>query len=102
MPAKPQYPITIAGKNLILQFDISDAPTKLGINMQFVSKEDFADERDKQDLANKLSVVLQKKFGDAGLAIDYNERNPYKNVISYIIPLSAISNLIMSTFKGVK
>jgi hypothetical protein len=100
MAVKPQYPITIAGKNLILQFDISDAPTKLGVNMQFVSKEDFADERDKQDLANKLSVVLQKKYGDAGIAIDYNERNPYKNVISYIIPLSAVSTIMMNMLKG--
>ncbi len=100
MPVKPQYPITIAGKNLVLQFDISDAPTKLGVNMQFVSKEGFADERDKQDLANKLSVVLQKKFGGAGIAIDYNERNPYKNVISYIVPLSAISSIMMGMLKG--
>jgi hypothetical protein len=68
--------------------------------MQFVSKEDFADERDKQDLANKLSVVLQKKYGDAGIAIDYNERNPYKNVISYIIPLSAVSTIMMNMLKG--
>jgi hypothetical protein len=100
MAAKPQYPITIAGKNLVLQFDISEAPTKLGINMQFVSKEDFTDERDKQDLANKLSVVLQKKFGDAGIAIDYNERNPYKNVISYVVPLSAVASVMMNMLKG--
>jgi hypothetical protein len=100
MAAKPQYPITIAGKNLVLQFDISEAPTKLGINMQFVSKEDFTDERDKQDLANKLSVVLQKKFGDAGIAIDYNERSPYRNVISYIVPLSAVSAVMMNVLKG--
>lgn len=100
MPVKPQYPITIAGKNLVLQFDISDAPTKLGINMQFVSKEGFPDERDRQDLANKLSIVLQKKFGDAGIAIDYNERSPYKNVISYIVPISAVSNVMMGILKG--
>lgn len=100
MAAKPQYPITIAGKNLVLQFDISEAPTKLGINMQFVSKEGFPDERDRQDLANKLSIVLQKKFGDAGIAIDYNERSPYKNVISYIVPISSISTIIMGMLKG--
>lgn len=100
MAAKPQYPITIAGKNLVLQFDISEAPTKLGINMQFVSKEGFADERDKQDLANKLSVVLQKKFGDAGIAIDYNERSPYNNVISYIVPIKTISDVLMNILKN--
>jgi hypothetical protein len=53
-------------------------------------------------LANKISVALQKRFGDSGIALDYNERNPYKNVISFIVPLNSISKILMDVIKGSK
>ena len=59
-----------------------------------------SDPRDKQDLQNKLSVVLQKRFGDANIAIDFNERNPYKNVLSYIVPMNSISDILMKVLRG--
>jgi hypothetical protein len=58
------------------------------------------DPREKQDIANKISVALQKKYGEAGLAIAFNDRNPYKNVISFIIPLDAISKMLVNILKG--
>ena len=99
-PKSATYPITIQGQKLYLQFEISDAPTKQGINMQFVMKDTPEDIRDKQDLQNKLSVALQKKFGDAGIALDYNERNPYVNVISFIVPITAISKILVDVLKS--
>ena len=91
------------GENITipLQFDLSDASTKKGVNMQFVlPKEKIQDPRKKQEYANKISVALQKRFGEAGIPVDYNERNAYLNVVSFIIPLSAISGWLIKTLKG--
>jgi len=95
-----KYPITIAGKKLILRFDLSDSPTKQGVRLQFVMSEEPKDVRDKDELKNALSIVLQKRFGSAGIPIDYDERNPYKNVIAYIVPLSSITKLLTDILKG--
>jgi hypothetical protein len=102
MNNNPRYPITIEGQTLTLQFDTSDSPTKKGINMQFVMQNPPDDPRVTQELANKISVALQKRFGNAGIAIDYNERNPYKNVISFIVPITTISDYLMGVLKGQK
>jgi len=53
-----------------------------------------------QDIATKISVALQKKYGEAGLEIAFNERNPFNNVISFIIPLDAISKMLVNILKG--
>lgn len=102
MTNNPQYPITIAGQKLTLRFETSDSPTKKGINLQFVMENEPTDPRETQELANKISVALQKRFGDAGIAIDYNERNPYKNVVSFIVPIATISDYLMNVLKGQK
>ena len=103
--ANPRYSVTITmdGEKvkIPLQFDLSSADSKKGINMQFIlPKEKIQDPRKKQEYANKISVALQKKFGEAGIPIDYNERNAYLNVASFIVPLSAISGWLMKTLKG--
>jgi hypothetical protein len=95
--------LTIDGEKVTipLQFEIEDSPTKKGINMQFIlPKEKIQDPRKKQEFANKISVALQKKFGEAGIPIDYNERNAYLNVASFIIPLNAVSSWLIKTLKG--
>jgi hypothetical protein len=95
--------LTIDGEKVTipLQFEIEDSPTKKGINMQFIlPKERIQDPRKKQEFANKISVALQKKFGEAGIPIDYNERNAYLNVASFIIPLNAVSSWLIKTLKG--
>jgi hypothetical protein len=98
--AQGTYPITILGQKLILNFEVSDAPTKKGINLQFVMQNEPTDTRDKEQLRDKLSIALQKRFGDAGIPIDYNERNPYKNVISFIVPISSVADQMIKVLKG--
>ena len=68
--------------------------------MQFVLDQEFQDPRDKQELANKLSVALQKRLGDAGITVAYDDRNAYTNVIGFTIPLTSVGDMIMKTFKG--
>jgi hypothetical protein len=101
-----KYPVTIAGQKLILQFDISDSDTKKGVKMQFVMdpKQGSSDSREndnnKAELRDKLSIVLQKKFGEAGIPIDYDERNPYNNVIGFIVPLSSLASNFVDILGG--
>ena len=48
----------------------------------------------------QLSVALQKRLGDAGITVAYDDRNAYKNVIGFTIPLTSVSDMIMKAFKG--
>lgn len=99
---KPRYYATIAGKKLGLQFDVNSNPTKIGVKMQFILDKEYEDPREKQALASKISTALQTRFGEAGVMIDYDDRNPYKNVIAFIVPLAAVSEILMNTLKGSK
>lgn len=94
------YNVTLEGQSFKLRFVPEESPTKQGINMQFVMQNEPEDPRDKQALANKISVALQKKYGDAGVAITYNDRNPYKNVISFIVPIDSIAKMLVDVLKG--
>jgi hypothetical protein len=97
---KPKASVTIDGKKLGLLFDVNSNPTKKGVKMHFVLDEKFEDPRDKQALASKISTALQTKFGQAGIVIDYDERSPYENAISYIVPLQSISEMLIKALKG--
>lgn len=99
-PVNPKYNISVAGKKYALQFDVNTNPTKKGIKMQFVLDQDFEDPRDKQQLATQISVALQKKFGESGIMIDYDDRNPYKNVIGFIVPIASVSKMLIDALKG--
>jgi len=96
----PKYSVTVAGKKYVLQFDLNTNPTKKGVKMQFVLDQEFEDPREKQALATKISVALQKRFGDSGIMVDYDDRNPYKNVIGFIVPLASVSKMLMDALKG--
>jgi hypothetical protein len=98
--ANPLFDITIGGKKYKLRFDVNDNPTKKGVKMQFIIDQEFEDPRDKQMLANEISVALQKKLGAAGVMVDYDDRNPYKNVIGFIVPLNSVAMLIIKAMKG--
>jgi len=100
--ANPLYSVTVEGKKYRLQFDVNDNPSKKGIKMQFILDQEFQDPRDKQALSNKISIALQKRFSEANIAIDMDERNPYKNVIGFIVPLSSISEILINVLKGNK
>jgi hypothetical protein len=96
----PLFNITIAGKKYKLRFDVNDNPTKLGVKMQFVLDQEFEDPRDKQMLANEISVALQKRFGASGIMVDYDDRNPFRNVIGFIIPLNSVALMLIKSLKG--
>jgi len=97
---QPKASVTIDGKKLGLLFDVNSNPTKKGVKMHFILEEKFEDPRQKQALASKISTALQKKLGDAGIVIDYDERSPYENAISYIVPLQSISEMLIKALKG--
>ena len=99
-PVNPKYSITVGGKKYALQFDVNANPTKKGIKLQFILDQEFEDPREKQALATKISVALQKRFGESDIMVDYDDRNPYKNVIGFIVPLASISQMLMAALKG--
>ena len=94
------YNVKLEGQSFRLRFVPEESPSKKGVNMQFVMDNEPEDPRDTQEMANKISVALQKKFGDAGIAINYNDRNAYKNVISFIVPMDSISKMLVEVLKG--
>jgi hypothetical protein len=96
----PQFNITIAGKKLGLRFDVNSNPTKKGVKMQFILDQEFEDPRDKQALTNEISVALQKRFAASGIMIDFDDRNPFKNVIGFIVPLNSVATILIKSLKG--
>lgn len=98
--ANPLFDITVAGKRYKLRFDVNDNPTKLGVKLQFVLDQDIQDPRDKQKLASEISVALQKRLGESGVMVDYDDRNPYKNVIGFIVPMNSVAKMIIGAMKG--
>jgi hypothetical protein len=98
---KPRTSVTVAGQKLGLQFDMNTNPTKRGIKMQFVlPSENGMDPKEKQELTQKISTALQKRFGDAGVMVDFDDRTPYENVIGFLVPLSSVTNMLMNVLKG--
>jgi hypothetical protein len=91
------YNVTLEGQSFKLRFVPEESPTKQGVKLQFVMENE---PENKQALADKISVALQKKFGDAGVAITYNDREAYKNVISFIVPMDSIAKMLVNIIKG--
>jgi len=96
----PRFNITVGGKKYLLQFDVNTNPTKKGVKLQFVVDQEFQDPREKQALASEISVALQKRLGASGIMVDYDDRNPYKNVIGFIVPLNSVAKMIIQAMKG--
>jgi len=96
----PLFNITVGGKKYKLQFDVNDNPTKKGVKLQFILDQEFQDPRDKQALANEISIALQKRLDASGVMVDYDDRNPYKNVIGFIVPLNSVAKMIIQAMKG--
>ena len=98
---KPKASVSIAGQKLGLQFDLNTNETKRGVKMQFIlDPQEGIDPNVKQDLTQKISAVLQKRFGDAGIMVDYDDRNPYENVIGFLVPLTSVSKMLTDILKG--
>jgi type IV secretory pathway VirB9-like protein len=98
----PKTSITVAGQKLGLQFDLNTNETKRGVKMQFVLDAQEMEPKDKQELTEKIATALQKRFGDAGIMVDFDDRNPYTNVIGFLVPLNSISQLLIKILKGEK
>jgi hypothetical protein len=79
---------------------VNDNPTKKGVKMQFILDQEIEDPRDKQALANQISIALQKRLGAADIMVDYDDRNPFRNVIGFIVPISSVANFLMKAMKG--
>jgi hypothetical protein len=98
---KPKLRVKIGGKSLPIAFDLNTSPTKKGIVIYFILEEQVEDPRDVQELTNKISTWLQKKFADQKLMVTYNDRNSYsQNTISFIVPLSSMVDLLTRNLKG--
>lgn len=98
--ANPIVNISIAGKKYRLRFDVNSNPTKVGVKLQFLLDQDIEDPKEKQKLASEISVALQKRLGESGVMVDYDERNPYKNVIGFVVPLTAVAKMIVAAMKN--
>jgi hypothetical protein len=96
----PKTSVTVAGQKLGLQFDLNTNETKRGVKMQFVLDTQEMEPKDKQELTQKISTALQKRFGDAGIMVDFDDRNPYSNVIGFLVPLNSIAQLLLKILKG--
>jgi hypothetical protein len=99
---KPRYTVSIGGQKLGLQFDQNTNPTKMGIKLQFVLPEGEIDPQQKQDLTQKISTALQKRFGEAGITITLDDRVAYENVIGFTVPLDSIADILVKVVKGEK
>ena len=97
---KPRTTVTVAGQKLGLQFDLNTNETKRGVKMQFILDNEAVDPKEKQELTQKISTALQKRFGDAGVMIDFDDRTPFKNVIGFLVPLNSIATLLLNILKG--
>lgn len=94
-PLIPEYPVTIAGHDLTLRFDVNINKTKKGVKLQFVMKEVPQDPRQLQQMANEIGTELQEKFGAADLQVVYDVENPYKNVIGFLVPLPSLADYLI-------
>jgi hypothetical protein len=97
------YKVTIEGQVIPLVFDVNSNETKKGIKLQFALPEDseyLRDHKLKQQLANKISTVLQKRLGAAEIMVDYDTQTPYRNVIGFLIPIDSIANVVLRALKG--
>ena len=97
---KPRYTVNIGGQKLGLQFDQNTNETKRGIKLQFVLPKGGIDPQVKQDLTQKISTVLQTKYGAAGIAVALDDRVAYDNVIGFTIPLDSIADLLVKILRG--
>lgn len=96
---KPQYKVKLEGVSFAVQFDTNINETKRGVKIRFYPQTDGAqqiDIRKLNDLANKIAVILQKKFAEQGLQIDRDTEVQDPTVIGFMLPLASIANFVMN------
>lgn len=94
---KPQYKVKLEGVSFAVQFDTNINETKRGVKIRFYPQsEQQLDIRKLNDLANKIAVILQKKFAEQGLQIDRDTEVQDPTVIGFMLPLASIANFVMN------
>lgn len=97
---KPQYKARLEGVLFAVEFDTNINETKRGIKIRFHPQTEGTqqiDIRKLNDLANKITIILQKKFVAHGLQVDRDTEVQDPTVIGFIVPLTSIANFVMST-----
>jgi hypothetical protein len=93
---KPKYKVTLKGTPMSVTFDVNNNPTKRGIKMRFNLLQGGADVNSLNNLANEMTVILQKKFADKGLQINRDTEVEDPSTIGFIIPIASITDFIMN------
>jgi hypothetical protein len=93
---KPVYKVTLEGQEFNVLFDTNISDTKRGLKIRFIPADQQVDIRELSNIANKIAVILQKKFSNTGIQIDRDlqPRNPL--IIGFTVPLISISDFIMN------
>lgn len=93
---KPQYKVNLEGVSFTAQFDVNLNETKRGLKVRFYPQEGQMDIRKLGDLAQKLTLILQKQFANAGLQIDRDTQVQDPTVIGYIVTLPSLADFIIN------
>lgn len=93
---KPVYNVTLGGEKFAVQFDTNINETKRGVKVQFIPVNKNIDIRQLSEMATKIATVLQGRFAQYGLQFDRDTQPRNPMVIGFMIPLSSISDFIMT------
>jgi hypothetical protein len=93
---KPTYKVSLEGQEYNVYFDTNISETKRGLKIRFIPTNTETDPRELNDIANKIAIILQKKFANTSIQIDRDlqPRNPLE--IGFTVPLASISDFIMN------
>lgn len=93
---KPAYKVTLEGQEFNVIFDTNISETKRGLKIRFIPVNQEVDVRELSNVANKIAVILQKKFATTGIQIDRDLQPRSPLVIGFTVPLVSISDFIMN------
>ncbi len=93
---KPAYKVSLEGQEFNVVFDTNISETKRGLKIRFIPTNQQVDVRELSNVANKIAVLLQKKFATTGIQIDRDLQPRSPLVIGFSVPLASISDFIMN------
>ena len=92
---KPAYKVKLEGQEFNVVFDTNISETKRGLKIRFIPTNQEVDVRELSNAANKIAVILQKRFATTGIQIDRDLQPRSPLVIGFTVPLISISDFIM-------
>ena len=99
---KPVYKVTLEGETFAVEFDVNINETKRGIKIHFIPQNQNVDVRQLATMATKIATVLQGRFAQYGIQFDRDTQPKNPMVIGFMIPLSSISDFIMTNIAKAK